>query len=75
MKAIVRATYGAPAVLALREIAKPDLPDDGVLVRVRAASVNPADWYGMTGTPYVARTHFAVPQGTSYDKWVRMRWG
>jgi NADPH:quinone reductase-like Zn-dependent oxidoreductase len=26
-----------------------------VLVRVRAAAINPADWYGMTGTPYVAR--------------------
>jgi NADPH:quinone reductase-like Zn-dependent oxidoreductase len=29
-------------------------------VRVRAVSVNPADWYGMTGTPYVARTQFGL---------------
>lgn len=60
MKAIVRAAYGSPATLALREIDQPDLTDDGVLVRVRAASVNPADWYEMTGTPYVARTQFGL---------------
>jgi len=55
MKAIVRNTYGSPDVLELQETEKPDLTDDGVLVRVRAASINPADWYGLTGTPYFAR--------------------
>jgi len=55
MRAIVGDRYGSPDVLELREIAKPDPTDDEVLVRVRAASVNPADWYGVTGTPYVAR--------------------
>ena len=33
----------------------PYVTDDGVLVRVRAASVNPADRYATMGTPYVAR--------------------
>lgn len=56
MKAIVYHKYGSPDVLELQEIEKPDLADDGVLVRVRAASINPADWYAVTGTPYVART-------------------
>jgi NADPH:quinone reductase-like Zn-dependent oxidoreductase len=56
MKAIVRDTYGSPDDLELREIDTPDLTDDGVLVRVRAASINPADWYGLTGRPYVGRT-------------------
>jgi NADPH:quinone reductase-like Zn-dependent oxidoreductase len=60
MRAIVRATYGSPDVLELREIAKPDVTDDEVLVRVRAASVNPADWYGMTGTPYVGRVEMGL---------------
>jgi NADPH:quinone reductase-like Zn-dependent oxidoreductase len=60
MRAIVRNTYGSPDVLELQEIEKPDLTDDGVLVRVRAASVNPADWYGLTGTPYVARTQVGL---------------
>jgi len=55
MKAVVRNKYGSPDVLEFQEIAKPDLTDDGVLVRVRAASINPLDWYTMTGTPYVGR--------------------
>jgi len=54
MKAVVRNTY-APDVLQLQEIDKPVLADDGVLVRVRAASLNRVDWYRTTGTPYFAR--------------------
>jgi NADPH:quinone reductase-like Zn-dependent oxidoreductase len=54
MRAIIHNTYGSPDVLELQEIDKPDLTDDGVLVRVRAASINPVDWYGMTG-PWFAR--------------------
>jgi NADPH:quinone reductase-like Zn-dependent oxidoreductase len=56
VRAAVRTSYGPPEVLEVREIAKPDVGDDEVLVRVRAASVNPADWYMLTGTPLVART-------------------
>jgi NADPH:quinone reductase-like Zn-dependent oxidoreductase len=55
MKAVVYQTYGSPDVLEVQEIEKPALTDDGVLVRVNAASINPADWYAMTGTPYIAR--------------------
>ena len=55
MKAIVRDTYGSEDVLHLREVEKPAVTDDGVLVRVRAAAINPADWYGMTGRPFVGR--------------------
>jgi len=55
MKAIVHDRYGSPDVLRLEEIEKPDVADDSVLVRVHAASVNRLDWYGVTGTPYVAR--------------------
>jgi NADPH:quinone reductase-like Zn-dependent oxidoreductase len=55
MRAVVRRKYGPPEVLSLEDVEKPELADDGVLVRVRAASVNRADWYTMTGTPYVAR--------------------
>jgi NADPH:quinone reductase-like Zn-dependent oxidoreductase len=55
MKAAVRDRYGSPDVVEVREIDKPDATDDEVLVRVRAASVNPADWYTLSGTPYVAR--------------------
>lgn len=55
MRAVVRNKYGSPDVLEFQEIAKPDLTDDVVLVRVRTASINPLDWYTMTGTPYVGR--------------------
>ncbi len=55
MKAIVHTRYGSPDVLELQEVDKPDPTDDEVLVRVRAASVNPADWYGVAGRPYVGR--------------------
>ena len=55
MKAIVRRKFGSPDVLSFEAIAQPLVCDDGVLVRVRAASVNPADWYGLLGRPYIAR--------------------
>ena len=55
MKAIVYDRYGSPDVLKLREVDKPAVADDGVLVRVHAASVNPVDWHTMTGTPYMVR--------------------
>jgi NADPH:quinone reductase-like Zn-dependent oxidoreductase len=55
MKAIVQDVYGGPDVLELRDISRPEVTDDGVLVRVHAAGVNPADWHIMRGSPYVAR--------------------
>ena len=61
MKAAVRDRYGSPdAVVVLREIDRPVAADDEVLVRVHAASVNPADWYGVTGTPYVGRVELGL---------------
>ena len=55
MRAIVRDRYGSPDVLELREIDKPEIGDDGILVRVRAASVNAVDWHLMRGEPFPAR--------------------
>src|SRR5438876_10139916 len=54
MKAIVYCDYGV-ANLKLEEIEKPVPNDDQILVRVRAASVNPYDWHFVEGTPYVMR--------------------
>ena len=55
MRAVVRERYGGPEVLQIRGVEKPKPADDEVLVRVRAASVNRAEWYGLTGRPYIAR--------------------
>jgi NADPH:quinone reductase-like Zn-dependent oxidoreductase len=55
MKAIVYRDYGSPDVLRLEDVAKPVPNDDQVLIRVRAASVNPLDWHYMRGLPYLVR--------------------
>ena len=55
MKAIVHDSYGSPGVLGLEEIDMPVIGDDQVLVRVKAASVNPLDWHYMRGLPYLVR--------------------
>jgi NADPH:quinone reductase-like Zn-dependent oxidoreductase len=55
MQAIVQDSYGSSEVLRTREIDKPDIGDDEVLVRVRAASVHVGDWILMTGSPFVMR--------------------
>jgi NADPH:quinone reductase-like Zn-dependent oxidoreductase len=59
MKAIVRERYGSPKALKLQEIDRPDLADDGVLVRIQATSLNRADWYGLIGV-YVARMELGL---------------
>jgi NADPH:quinone reductase-like Zn-dependent oxidoreductase len=64
MKAIVYYTKGSPDVLRCEEIEKP-VPSDGqVLVRVRAASLNPADRHIMRGAPAIVRKIFRLPSPT-----------
>jgi NADPH:quinone reductase-like Zn-dependent oxidoreductase len=60
VKAIVRDTYGSADVLELTDIDKPEPGDDEVLLRVHAASVNPADWHILRGVPYIARMQFGL---------------
>ena len=55
MKAIVYRDFGSPDVLRLEEVEKPVPNDNQLLIKVRAASVNPLDWHFMEGTPYLAR--------------------
>ena|SRR5437867_1869993 len=55
MKAIVQDRYGSPDVLQLRDIDKPVVKDDEVLVRVHAAAVNIGDWHLLRGLPYIMR--------------------
>jgi NADPH:quinone reductase-like Zn-dependent oxidoreductase len=55
MKAVAQDRYGDADVLALREIQAPVTGDDEVLIRVRAAGVDPGVWHLMTGRPYLVR--------------------
>lgn len=55
MRAIVYRRHGPPDVLSCEEIEKPTPQDGEVLIRVRAASVNPLDWHLIRGEPFIAR--------------------
>jgi NADPH:quinone reductase-like Zn-dependent oxidoreductase len=56
MLAVVQEGYGAPErVLKLQQVPRPTVDADGVLVRVRATSVNTPDWIMVTGVPYILR--------------------
>src|SRR4028119_1923050 len=60
MEAIVQDEYGSPDVLELRDIDRPEITEEEVLVRVRAAGVNPGDWAIMGGLPYIARPVYGL---------------
>ncbi len=60
MKAIVQDRYGSADVLRLRDIDRPELGNDDVLVRVLAAGVDPGVWHLMTGLPYLVRLGFGL---------------
>jgi NADPH:quinone reductase-like Zn-dependent oxidoreductase len=55
VKAIVQDTYGSTGVLHLRDIERPEIADDEVLVRVHAAAVDRGVWHLMTGLAYPIR--------------------
>jgi hypothetical protein len=55
MQAILQDTYGSADVLRLAPIARPEIGDGEVLVRVHAASAHIGDWHAMTGLPYLLR--------------------
>jgi NADPH:quinone reductase-like Zn-dependent oxidoreductase len=54
MKAIVYCDYGL-SNLKLENIEKPVPNDDQIMIKVRAASINPYDWHFVEGTPYIMR--------------------
>ena len=62
MQAIVHSRYGPPDALEVRDIEKPAISDDAVLVRVHAAAVGKGDWLTVRGLPYVARMRYGLPK-------------
>ena len=55
MKAIVQSKYGSEEILETADIAKPEIGDGDVLIRVHATSVHKGDWHLMKGEPYLIR--------------------
>jgi NADPH:quinone reductase-like Zn-dependent oxidoreductase len=64
MKAIVYYNYGSPDVLQYEEIEKPAAGDNEVLIKVRAASINPLDCGSLKGVPYIFRIVFGLRKPT-----------
>jgi len=66
MKAIVYRCYGSADVLNFESVEKPEPADGEVLVKVRAAAVNPLDWHYMRGAPYIMRlgTGLGAPENS-----------
>src|SRR5215213_1332639 len=62
-RAVVHNAFG---LVELDEIEKPRVGDDGVLVRVHAASLNRVDWYMMIGRPYVGRVQMGLRKPKSH---------
>lgn len=55
MRAIVQDRYGSPEHLRVAELEPPALTDNGVLVRVRASSINAGDWRRVRAAPFFIR--------------------
>ncbi len=60
MQAVMARCYGSPDVLEIATIPKPVPGHDEVLVKIRAASVNPLDWHYMRGSPYIMRLESGI---------------
>ena len=65
MTAVVQERYGGPETLELQQVSRPSPGAGQVLVRVRATSLNAADWHVMRGLPLMARltVGLRVPRG------------
>jgi len=64
MKAAVYSKYGPPDVVQIMDIEKPVPKDDEILIKVRAASINPADWRLLRGVPHIFRILFRLRKPT-----------
>jgi NADPH:quinone reductase-like Zn-dependent oxidoreductase len=60
MKAAIYTRYGPPDVIRIMDVAAPVPAAAEILVKVRAAALNPADWHFLRGTPHLARLVFGL---------------
>ena len=66
MKAIVLNAYGGPDVLELKQVDKPGVTENDVLVGVHAAGLNAGDYFSMRGSPWLARLDVGFPKPKDY---------
>ena len=66
MKAIVQNEYGSPDVLKLKEVDKPVVKENDVLVSVHAVALNAGDYFSMRGSPWLARFTVGFPKPKNY---------
>ena len=68
MKAAAYTPYGLPGVVQIMDVEKPVPKDSEVLIKVRAVSLNPADWRLMGSAPYVFRVLFRLREPRPADR-------
>ena len=66
MKAIVQNDYGSPDILALKDVDRPEIMENDVLVRVHATGLNAGDYFSMRGSPWLARFSVGFPKPKNY---------
>ncbi len=66
MRAVVAPRFGDPSGLGVQAVPVPEPAVGEVRVRIRSASLNPADWHGVVGRPFIARPSIGwlVPKRT-----------
>ncbi len=62
MKTIVMNAYGSPDILELKEVDKPSVAENDVLVRVHAVGLNAGDYFIMRGSPWLTRIMVGFPR-------------
>ena len=62
MKAIVQNDYKSPDALKVKEVEKPKIKEDEVLVKVIASSVNAGDLFSLNGTPFLVKFSVGFPK-------------
>ena len=66
MKAIVQNAYGSPDVLEFKDVDKPVVKEDYILVRAQAAALNAGDYFILTGSPWLVRLFVGFPKPKSH---------